>query len=135
MRREYSAQAVSAHAGSLALTATTWSLATGFGLRGLALGGFRHRRLWFRLRSLHLHAFAAPDLLQVVEAAHRRMHHVHHHVAEIDQDPLARRGALDAVDALAERLELVPHVVRKRLHLARGVAARDDHALEHGGQG
>src|SRR5882724_4713344 len=122
MRRAYSAQAVSAHAGSLALTARTRSLATS-GLLDNALcgGGLRQ-----------LHALAAPYFLEVVEVAHRWMHDVHDDVAEIDQHPLAVRLPFDAVDPRAALAHLVLHVVGERLDLARRVAARDDHALEHG---
>src|SRR5688572_26154883 len=109
MRRAYSAQAVSAQAGSLASSATTWSRAT-FGdlpFRGGLLpgGGFCQRRLV----GLHFHFLAAPHLLEVVEAAHGRMHDVHHHVAEVDQHPLAALRALDAVDAPAGLLYLFLH--------------------------
>ncbi len=59
------------------------------------------------------------------------MHDVHHHIAEVDQDPLAARGALDAVDARAEPLELFLDVVGERFHLPGRIAARDHHAFEH----
>src|SRR5260221_575500 len=127
MRLAYSAQAASAQAGSLALTATTWSLATGFRL-------FCFIFSYFLGNSFQLDILAAPDFLQVVEASHRRMHDVHHHIAQVDQDPFAARSALDAVDALAEPLELLPHVVGERFHLPGGIAARDHHPLEHRGQ-
>src|SRR5581483_3073382 len=111
MRRTYSAQADSAQAGRRLLTARTRSLGTGL-LRGL--------------RPAQAHALAAPHLLEVVELAHRRMHDVHHDVAEVDEHPFAVSLALDAEDARAERLELLLHVVGERLDLARRVAARDD---------
>src|SRR6185503_426539 len=119
MRFRYSAQASSAQAGSLALTARTWSRGT----PGFLLG-----------RNLpETHGLAPPHLFQVVELAHRGMHDVHHHVAEVDQHPFAARLALDAVDARAVLPDLVLHAVGQRLHLARRVAARDHHALEHRG--
>src|SRR5438067_1013137 len=118
MRRAYSAQAVSAHAGSLALTARTRSLATNAFLCG---GGLRQ-----------LHRLATPYFLEVVEVAHRRMHDMHDDVAEIDQHPFAVRFAFDAVDPRAVLAHLVLHVVGERLDLASRVAACDDHALEHG---
>src|ERR1700752_4692892 len=114
MRRAYSAQAASAQSGSLALTARTCSLATAFGFL-----------------ELEAHRLPAPDLLQIVESAHRRMHDVHYHVAEVDQHPLAARFALDAVDAHAVLPDFLLHAVRERLDLARRIAARDHHALEH----
>src|SRR5205809_6522657 len=123
MRRAYSAQAVSAHAGSLALTARTRSLATsGLPAGALCRGGLRQ-----------LHRLAAPYFLEVVEVAHRGMHDVHDDVAEVDQHPLAVGFALHAVDARAVLAHLVLHVVGERLDLARRVAARDDHTLEHRG--
>src|SRR6267143_4095317 len=99
MRRAYSPQAVSAQAGSLAATATTCSLATRFLLR---------RR--FGDGALDAHRLSAPDFLQVVEVAHRGMHDVHDHVAEIHQHPFAARLALDAVDAGAVLAHLFLHV-------------------------
>src|SRR2546421_13113318 len=100
MRRAYSAQADSAHAGRRLLTATTRSLGTRFspGRAACAAG-----RLGGRLEA---HRLAAPDLLEIVEVPRRRMHDVDHHVAEIHQDPFAVRLALDGVNAGAERLEL-----------------------------
>src|SRR5438552_2648854 len=83
------------------------------------------------LFALEAHRLPAPDLLQIVEIAHRRMHDVHHHVAEVDEHPLAARFALDAVDAHAVLPDFLLHAVRQRLDLARRVAARDHHALEH----
>src|SRR2546430_16407431 len=97
MRLAYSAQAVSAQPGSLALTARTLSLGTLL-CRCFLL-------LFFLLRfdrgRLDLDLLPAPDLLQVVELAHRGMHDVHHHVAEIHQHPLAGLLALHAVDRRA----------------------------------
>src|SRR5687767_3644387 len=122
MRFAYSAQACSAHAGSLALTARTLSLGTLFCRRLLFLGG-----------RVEAHGLAAPDLLEVVELAHRRMHDVHHHVAEVDEHPLAGLLSLYAVHPRAELADALLHAIGERLHLAVGVAARDDHALEHGG--
>src|SRR5712664_378926 len=120
MRPRYSAQAASAQPGSLALTATTRSL----GMRFFRFEGFGF---------FHSDRLAAPDFLEVVEAAHRGMHDVHHDVAEIDQHPIPERLAFDAVDARAVLPHLVLHAVGKRLHLARRIAARDHHALEHRG--
>src|SRR6267142_3168543 len=124
MRRAYSVHAVSAQAGSLAAIATTCSLATRFllprRLEVCARGGF-----------LHSDGLAAPDFLQVVEVAHRGMHDVHDHVAEIHQYPLAARLAFDAVDARAALAHLFLHVVGERLHLARRLGARDHDPLEH----
>src|SRR5688572_790736 len=121
MRFTYSAQACSAQSGSLALMATTWSLGTGLRfLRGFC--------------ALQPHRPAAPDLLEVVEVAHRRMHDVHDDVAQVDEHPLAARLAFDAVDARAELAHPLLDAVGKRLHLAVGVAAGDHHALEHRGQ-
>src|SRR6185503_18115270 len=117
MRRAYSAQASSAQPGSLALTARMLSLGT-------------PRLLWF-FSIDEANRLAAPDFLEVVEVAHRGMHDVHHHVAEIDQHPLARLLALDAVHARAELADALLHAVRQRSDLPVGVAARDHHALEH----
>src|SRR5438105_7797842 len=120
MRPAYSAHASSAQRGSLAASATTCSLATSSLFRGLVRAG-----------TLNAHGLPAPDFFQVVEVAHRRMHDVHDHVAEIDEHPFAVRFALDAVDARAVFAHLLLHVVGERLHLPRGLAARDDDALEH----
>src|SRR5262245_58689564 len=120
MRFSYSPHASSAQRGSLAATATTWSLAT----RGLPS---------CRLL-VHSHLLAAPDLLEVVELAHRRMHDVHHHVAQVDEHPFAVRLALHAVDARAVLAHALLHAVGERFYLAVGVAAREHHALEHGRQ-
>src|SRR5438045_2246188 len=99
MRRAYSSQAVSAHAGSLALTARTRSLATGaFLLRG-------------RRRLRELHRLAAPYLLEVVELAHRGMHDVHDDVAQVDQHPLAVRFAFHAVHPRLVLPDFLLHVV------------------------
>src|SRR5687767_10803399 len=119
MRFAYPAQASSAQPGSLAATATTWSLGTRPGFPG----GLRLAPQPDRL--------AAPDFLEVVEVAHRGMHDVHHHVAQVDQHPLAAGLALDAVDARAELAHALLHAVGKRPHLAIRVTARDHHALEH----
>src|SRR4051812_6685175 len=123
MRRAYSSHALSAHAGSLALTARTRSLATSALLDDALCGG--------RLRQLHL--LAAPHFLEVVELAHRRMHDVHHDIAQVDQHPFAVAFTFNAVDACAVLADLFLDVVGQRLHLTRGIAARDHHALEHGG--
>src|SRR5687768_16005092 len=123
MRLAYSAQACSAHAGSLASTARTCR-------RGTLLCPWPCRRL--RLR-LELHRLVAPDLLEVVEVPHRGMHDVHHHVPEVDQHPLAARLALDAVDARAAFADLLLHAIGEGAHLAVRLAARDHHALEHRG--
>src|SRR5919201_2322695 len=123
MRRAYSPQAVSPQAGSLAAMATTRSLATrALFLGSGARGGF-----------LYAHGLAAPDFLEIVEVAHRRMHDVHDHVAQIDEHPFAARLALDAVDTRAVFAHLFLHVVGERFHLARRLAARDHDALEHRG--
>src|SRR5678815_5423364 len=119
MRRTYSAQASSAQPGSLALTARTLSLGT-------------PRLLWF-FSIDKANRLAAPDFLEVIELAHRGMHDVHDHVAEIDQHPIAGLLALDAVHARAELADALLHAIRQRSHLPIGVAARDHHALEHRG--
>src|SRR6185503_5013383 len=119
MRRAYSTQASSAQPGSLALTARTLSLGTRLLPRRLRLGD-------------EAHGLSAPHFLEVIELAHRGMHDVHHHVAEIDQHPLAGLLALDAVHARAELADALLHVVCQRSDLSIGVAARDHHALEHG---
>src|SRR5256885_12822743 len=98
MRRAYSLQAVSAQAGSLALTARTRSLGTCALFRHRLLrGGLLLRRPCGSCR--HGDRLAAPDFLQVVELAPRRMHDVHDDLAEVDQHPFAVGLALDAVDA------------------------------------
>src|SRR6185369_14274173 len=118
MRRAYSAQASSAQPGSLALTARTLSLGT--------------RLLLCRLHPVdETHGLPAPDFLEVIELAHRGMHDVHDHVAEVDQHPLAGLLALDAVHARAELADALLHAVCERSDLPIGVAARDHHALEH----
>src|SRR5258705_12610270 len=118
MRRAYSAQASSAQPGSLALTARTLSLGT--------------RLLPCRLHPVdEAHGLSAPHFLEVVKLAHRGMHDVHDHVAEVDQHPFARLLALDAVHARAELADALLHAVRQCSDLPIGVAARDHHALEH----
>src|SRR6185503_12744822 len=117
MRRAYSAQASSAQPGSLALTARMLSLGT-------------PRLLWF-FSIDEANRLAAPDFLEVVELAHRRMHDVHHHVAEIDQHPLAALFAFHAVDARALLANALLHAVGERPDLGIRGAARDHHALEH----
>src|SRR3954468_25044526 len=124
MRRAYSAHACSAQAGSLAATATTWSLGTRALLRGLGRGGARSGLL-------HSHGLAAPNFFQVVEVTHRGMHDVHDHVAQVDQHPFAVRLTLDAIHPGAVLPHFLLHVVGERLYLARGIAARDDDPLEH----
>src|ERR1044071_9704218 len=119
MRRAYSAHASSAQPGSLALTARTLSLGT-------------PRLLWF-FPIDKSNRLAAPHFLQVVELAHRGMHDVHDHVAEVDQHPLAGVLALDAVHARAELADALLHAVRERSDLPIGVPPRDHHALEHRG--
>src|SRR5438105_1555809 len=122
MRFAYSAHACSAQPGSLALTARTLSLGT------------RPLRYLLDPGSIgKTNRLAPPDLLEVIALAHRRMHDVHHHVAQIHQHPLAGLLALDAVDARAELDDALLYPVCKRLDLSIGVAARDDHALEHRG--
>src|SRR3954470_6798487 len=115
MRRAYSAQAVSAHAGSRLLTARTRSLGTRFTLRR-ALGGWLFCRfaLWrrhFDDRFLHPHGLAAPHFFEVVEVACSRMHNVHYDVAKIHEHPFAVCLALDAYDLRAQGRELVLAVV------------------------
>src|SRR6185503_17373414 len=119
MRRAYSAQASSAQPGSLALTARMLSLGT-------------PRLLWF-FSIDEANRLAAPDFLEVVEVAHRGMHDVHDHVAEVDQHPLAGLLALDAVHARAELADALLHAVCERSDLPIGVPACDHHALEHRG--
>src|SRR6185436_1801169 len=120
MRFAYSAQACSAQSGSLPLSATTWSLGTRLGFLFWSFGlGF------------HLYRLSTPDFLQVIELAHRGMHDVHHHVAEIHQHPLAARLAFDAVDGRALLADAFLHAVGERPHLGIRGAARDHHALEH----
>src|SRR6185503_97378 len=122
MRRAYSAQASSAQPGNLALTARTLSLGT---------------RLLRFLRGLppvdKVHRLAAPDFLEIVELAHRGMHDVHDHVAEVDEYPVAHVLALYSVHARAELADPFLHPVCQRSDLPIGVAARNHHALEHRG--
>src|SRR5687767_2299648 len=122
MRLAYSAQAASAQSGSLPLSATTWSLGTRLCLRLL------FRSLGFAFLA---HRLATPDLFQVVELAHRRMHDVHHYVAQVDQHPFAARLALYAVDARALLADALLHAVGERPHLGIRGAGRDHHPLEH----
>src|ERR671910_2374021 len=121
MRFRYSAQACSAQAGNLALTATTWSLGT----RPRFPGGFC---------ALEPDRLAAPDLLEVVEVARRGMHDMHDDVAQVDEHPFAARRALDAVDARAELAHPFLDAVGQRLDLTVRIAACDHHTLEHRGQ-
>src|SRR5688572_5086082 len=115
MRFAYSAHAASAQPGSLALTATTCRRGT-----RLSFFGRFHRD---RLAALHF--------LQVVALAHRGVHPVHHHVAEVDQHPFAALLAFDAVHAAALLADALLHALGERLDLAVRLAARDHHALEH----
>src|SRR5205823_10477948 len=117
MRPSYCAQAVSAQAGSLWPTATTRSLGTRLSLCGALRPGPKAHRLRLGLQAhrlrlgLQAHRLCAPDLLEVVELARRRMHDVHDDVAEVHQDPLAARFTLDAIDAGAEDRELLAQMI------------------------
>src|SRR6185503_785075 len=130
MRRTYASRALLAQDGRLLATATTCSLDTN------RLFLFLRRRGTPRLRfgrRRQLHFLAAPEFLQVVVAAHGRVHHVDDNVAQVHQHPFAVAPAFDAHHFRAQRLELFLHVGGERVHLAVGVAARDHHALEIGG--
>ena len=72
----------------------------------------------------------APQFFEVVVGAHRGLHDVHDHFAQIDQHPFAAVFAFGAVHRFAEFLEFYHHIVGQRLGLARGLGAGDDHALE-----
>src|SRR6059036_2984355 len=76
----------------------------------------------------------APQLLEIVVRAHRRLHDVQDDVAEIEQHPVAAVLPFHPVDAAACRFRLFLDVARQRLQLAGGVRARDDHAVEHRGE-
>src|SRR4026208_1316038 len=97
MRRAYSAQAPSAQPGGLALAARTLSLGT-------------PRLFWF-FSIDKANRLAAPHFLEVIKLAHRGMHDVHHHVAEVDQHPIARLLAFDPVHARADAAAALPHPV------------------------
>src|SRR5258706_9218197 len=129
MRLRYSSRAASAQAGSLFATATTCSLATGLFLRhGCALAFLCRLAFLFQFDFL-----AAPELFQVVVAAHRGMHDVDDDVAEVHQHPFTVAPSFDAHHPRTQRLQLFLHVRGERVHLAVGIAARDHYALEIGG--
>src|SRR4029079_10077858 len=107
MRRTYSSRALFAQGGRLLATATTCSLATS----GLLFG--RGAAFWLRC-FLYLHFLAAPELLQVVVAAHRRVHDVDHDVAQVHQHPFAVAPPFDAHHRRAQRLQFFLHVRGER---------------------
>src|SRR5262245_35816396 len=100
MRPRYSARAASAQAGSLFATDATWSRAT----RGFS------GATWCR-GCLQAHFLAAPDLFQVVVAAHARVHHVHDDVAQVDEHPFGVAAALHALRRRAKLLHLLAHAI------------------------
>src|SRR5579862_3286311 len=124
MRLRYSSRALSAQAGSLFATARTSSLGTGAAFGGRFRLGFRSGLRFY------LYFLAAPEIFQVVKAAHRGMHDVDHDVAQVHQHPFAVAAALDAGDPHPQRLEFFLDADRERVYLAVRIAACDHHALE-----
>src|SRR6185503_1160372 len=96
MRPRYSARAASAQPGSLLATDATCRRGT-IGLAGAPWRG----------GLLEPHFLAAPDFLEVVVAAHARVHHVHDDVAQVGERPYLTRGiAACDHDALEDRRKL-----------------------------
>src|SRR5471030_2207003 len=87
-----------------------------------------------RALQLYAHGFIAPDFLEVVVLAQRRLEDMDDSVAAIDQHPLADLFAFGADDVAAQPLDLVAHAVGERLGLTIRRAARDDDTVEEGGQ-
>ena len=61
-------------------------------------------------------------------------HHMHNHVAQVEQHPFAGVFAFHAADVFAGFFHFFAHVVNQCTGLAIGVARRDHHALEQRGQ-
>src|ERR1044072_6829605 len=104
MRPRYSSRALCAQPGSLFATDATWSRAS----RGFATAP------WGR-GCFQTHFLAAPDLFQVVVAAHARVHHVHDDVAQVDEHPFGVAAALHALRRRAELLQVPAHAIAERL--------------------
>ena len=90
--------------------------------RRLALGGAQFHRL------------LAPDFFQTVVLADGRLHDVHDHVAQVDEDPFARVFAFQPDHVAACFLDLVAHRGGQRLRLAVRRARHDRDAVEQAGQ-
>src|SRR5262245_25590777 len=113
-RRAYSATPASIQAGSL------WPAA----ISRMRMAGF-----WLSYAGFALHGAQVPELLEPVELADARQHHVHDEVLQVDEHPLALLLALDAVGAVAGLAAALDQAVRDRLDVAVGVAGRDDHGV------
>src|SRR5690606_15644279 len=67
-----------------------------------------------------------PEAFKVIELARRHLHHMHHHIAQIEQRPLAARQAFAAQRAHALLLDLCQHVLGQPPHTPQGTTP-DDH--------
>src|SRR6188508_3227019 len=113
-RRAYSATPASIQAGSLLPAAISRMRIAGF---WLGHAGFALRRA------------QVPELLEPVELADARQHHVHDEVLQVDEHPFALALALDAIGAVAGLAAALDQAVRDRLDVPVGVAGRDDHRV------
>src|SRR5438093_5442239 len=74
-----------------------------------------------------------PQLLQIVIAAHCRLHDVHNDVAAVDEHPIARFLAFDADDSCAGGLHRFANVLRQGFYLpARFGGCNDERVVEAG---
>src|SRR5512143_86099 len=89
-----------------------------FRVRGLSATGFLGDGRPGLAVDLHLHRLAAPDLLEPVVVADRRLHDVRHRGAAVDDDPLAVFRALGAEHRHAARLDGLAHAAGQRSGLA-----------------
>src|SRR5688500_2379245 len=123
MRRAYSSNPASTHAGILWPIATMTTLMPGAisagGLPFLAAAGRRRRR--------------GPQFFQVIVLADGGLHDVHDDLTDIHQYPLAGLLSFDAVDLRSQRLQLFLNVVGESPALTGGIGARNDDLVEQRG--
>src|SRR5690606_22718196 len=74
-----------------------------------------------------------PEAFEVIELARRHLHHMHHHVAQVEQRPLATFQPLATERAYALLLDLLQHVVCQGLHVAAGGTAGNHHEIGDAG--
>ena len=67
-----------------------------------------------------------PEFFESVELAHPRQHHVHHHIGEIDEHPLAFARAFDAHGAEVVLLGELHHAIGDGFDVSIGIARCDD---------
>ena len=74
-----------------------------------------------------------PQALERIELAHARQHHVHDHVAQVDQHPFGFALAFDAERHHAALLGELHDFVGHRFHVAGGGAGNDDEVVGDAG--